>query len=143
GANRLQVNATYGLGSSALDSAPYTLRPDHPQSKRQYTNQSFSTTLGGPLTIPGLYNGGTRTNFNFSYTGNRNGGVYDNFATVPSVALRNGDFSSIATPIINPATGLPFPNNQVPVSASAQALMKYIPEPTLDGTILNYRRTTP
>jgi len=143
GANRLQVSATYGLGSSALDSAPYALRPNQAQSKREYLNQNYSTTLGGPVVIPGIYNGASRTTFNFSYTGSRNGGVFDQYATVPTAELRAGNFSSIATPIINPATGQPFDNNQVPISSAAAALLNYIPEPTLDGTTRNFRRTSP
>jgi hypothetical protein len=141
GANRIQINANYSLGSSLFDAAPKALRASQAAPKRDYLQQSYSTTLGGPVVIPGVYNGATRTTFNFSYSGSKNGSLSDQYSTVPSLALRSGDFSSISTPIINPATGQPFLNNQVPVSAAAAALLKYIPAPTLDGTTRNFRRT--
>jgi trimeric autotransporter adhesin len=36
--------------------------------------------------------------------------------------------------LYNPATGLPFPNNQVPVSAQAAALLNYYPAPNIAAT---------
>jgi Carboxypeptidase regulatory-like domain/TonB dependent receptor len=51
---------------------------------------------------------------------------------VPTAAERNGDFSAISTQLKDPATGLLFPNNQIPVSrfsAPSVALLKTIPLP--------------
>ena len=139
-AGRLQVSATYGLGGSMFDSAPYALRGEAPQ-KRDYLQQSFSTTIGGPVKIPGIYDGTNRTTFNFSYTGGRNSNLFDQYATVPSLAYRAGDFSASPVAIINPATGLPFDNNQIPIgmmSPSALALLRYFPEPNLSGDTRNF-----
>ena len=139
GANRLQASATYNLGSSLFDAAPYALR-DQTQSQPDYTQQTASFTLGGPLKIPGLY-GGSRTTFNFSYSGNRNGNAFDQYATVPSDAIRRGDFSALRTAVVNPTTGQPFPGNQVPVSAAARELLTFIPSANLSGDTRNFHNT--
>ena len=68
------MNASYGMGGSMFDSAPYPLRNEATQ-ERDYLQQSFSTTMGGPVRIPGLYNGTNRTTLNLSYSGGRNEGV--------------------------------------------------------------------
>src|SRR4029079_13529496 len=107
GANRVQASASYSLGSSLFDSAPYALR-NQAQPKPDYTQQTTSFTLGGPLKIPHLYDGSQRTTLNFSYTAGRNGTALNQYATVPTDAMRQGDLSSLSYPIINPATGQPF-----------------------------------
>jgi hypothetical protein len=63
--------------------------------------------------------------------------------TVPTTAQRNGDFSSSSTPVIDPLTRLPFPNNQIPVSRFDPAsvnVLKYLPIPGSDGRLSIPRR---
>ena len=111
---------------------------------RDYLQQSFSTTFGGPVKIPHLYNGTNRTTFNFSYTGGRNNDLFDQYATVPSAAFRAGDFSASSVPMIDPATGLPFQNNRIPqdrISPASLALMQFIPLANLDGDTRNFHLT--
>ena len=143
GANRLQVSATYALGGSMFDAAPYSLRGDQVE-ERNYLQQNSSVTVGGPLRIPGIYNGTGRTTFNFSYSAARNGNLFDQYATVPDAAWRVGDFSASPTPIIDPLTGQPFPGNIIPqgrVSPAAMSLLRYIPEANLTGDSRNFRVT--
>jgi hypothetical protein len=62
-------------------------------------------------------------------------------ATVPTADQRAGNFGSAV--VRDPLTGLPFPNNQIPVSRfdpSSVALLKFIPVPGADGRILIPRR---
>ncbi|MDQ3070959.1 MAG: carboxypeptidase-like regulatory domain-containing protein, partial [Acidobacteriota bacterium] len=94
GAARLQGSATYTLGGSPLNAAPYSLRGET-REEDDYLTQRFGVTLGGPVKIPGLYDGTRRTNFNFSYSGNRADDIFDTYSTVPSDAVRRGDFSSL------------------------------------------------
>jgi carboxypeptidase family protein len=69
--------------------------------------------------------------------------VATNTATVPTAAMRAGDFSELLNPssgfystaqvIRDPLTGQPFPNNVIPtgrLSANGIALMKLYPDPT-------------
>ena len=145
GANRTQVSATYGLGGSMFDSAPYSLSDGAIQKdasqKPNYLQQNFSTTVGGALKIPHIYNGANRTTYNFSYTGSHNNNLVDQYGTVPSEAYRAGDFSASATAIIDPVTGNPFPGNQIPanrLNPASLALLRFIPTANVDSETRNY-----
>jgi len=56
----------------------------------------FGGTLGGPITIPKIYNGHDRTFFFFAYEEYLEGNTYTFNDTVPTAAMRNGDFSAIS-----------------------------------------------
>jgi Carboxypeptidase regulatory-like domain len=70
--------------------------------------------------------------------------------TVPSLAMRSGDFSALATPLLDPATCtvagavrtcVPFEGNRIPTNRIApisQKLLEFYPEPNAPGTALNY-----
>lgn len=75
----------------------------------------FGGSLGGPITIPKIINGHDRLFFFFNYEGTRSHSVSSGFGLYPTPAELNGDFSADPT-IYNPATGQPFPNNQIPTT---------------------------
>src|ERR1039457_3960555 len=109
---------------------------------------SFGGSLGGPLSIPKIYNGHNKTFFFVDYEGNRKRTSQPEQFLVPAAAQRNGNLSDLAapnTPIVDPLTGLPFPNNTIPasrLSASALSLLNsYYPLPntTLGGSGYNYQ----
>ena len=54
-------------------------------------------------------------------------------ANVPEAAFREGNFSSLSTPITDPSTGQPFPGNRIPanrISAPSRVILeRYIPSP--------------
>ncbi|HLX45515.1 MAG TPA: TonB-dependent receptor [Bryobacteraceae bacterium] len=73
--------------------------------------------------------------------------------TVPTAAMRTGDFSASNTTIYDPATGntatgagrTPFPNQQIPLSRISpifQGYMALLPPPTLPGLATNGNYTT-
>ena len=139
--NRISGTTDYGFGGSPLDAAPYQLRRDVASTERPYTRQTFGTTIGGPLKIPGIYDGTQRTAFTLNYNGTRGASVFDQYATVPTAAMRAGDLSSLGGQLVNPATGGAWQNNQIPVDAispQARALLALIPLPNLGGTTRNY-----
>ena len=50
--------------------------------------------------------------------------------TIPTTAMRAGDFSAVTTQLVDPVTRLPFPGNQIPVSRfdpAAVNVMKFMP----------------
>ena len=93
----------------------------------------FGADIGGPLSIPKLYNGKNRTFFFFDYEGLRQvaGQVFN--STVPTIAMKNGDFSAPGlNKIYDPLTHQQFSNNIIPLNRlSAQALFfnQYLPDP--------------
>jgi hypothetical protein len=141
GQSPYQGTATYTFGGSVLDTPPFQVNPNVPATQPHFGQNTFGSTFGGPLKIPGIYkNTNRRTNFQVNYTGNRSNNVFDQYATVPTQAMRNGDFSGSAVQLINPRTGQPFPNNQIPVSQmdpAALYLMGFIPLPNVPGTSNN------
>lgn len=141
-----QGAATYSFGGSALDSPPYQLRPDVPVSQPSFTQNNFGVTIGGPLKLPGLYaDTNRRSSFQANYQGSRSDNVFDRYATVPSAAMRTGDFSASRVALIDPQTGLPFPGNQIPATRmdpAALALLSSIPLPNLSGSSQNYHVST-
>ena len=141
--NRLQGSLFYNLGDSALDAAPYPLNGRH--GKADYLLQRFGFTLGGPLRIPGVYDGSASTSFFMSYLGNHSDNPVDAYSTVPTAAERRGDLSALGGTIVDPGTGLPFPGNVIPASRidpSAQALLGFLPLPNVVGQTQNYRYLT-
>ncbi len=97
------------------------------------------------MRIPGVYKGDRRTSFTASYNGSRGGDLFDQYATVPTESMRGGDFGSLATPVYDPLTGLPFAGNRIPpaaLSASALSLLRFLPLPNLDGTSRNFHYVT-
>ena len=143
--NSVMATTNYSFGGSALDAAPYQLRPDSPTPKQPYSRQNFGFTLGGPLKIPHVYDGSRRTTFIASYTGTRGSSLFDQFATVPSAAMRAGDFSGSPVAVIDPTTGQPFAGNQIPASRinpAAGTLLRYVPLPNVSGEARNFHYTT-
>ena len=141
----------YSAGNSALDASPFPLSGSE-NSKPDYGSNRFGGMVGGPLNIPHLYHGGTKTFFFGGYTGVRNGQPYDVFSHVPTLAERNGDFSQTLytsgpnagqpVQLYSPTTGAPLGSNiQSLISPQAQALLKYIPLPNQPGQ-QNYRFTS-
>jgi hypothetical protein len=136
--NRPHGSVYYSVGDAALDAAPYALT-DSPVEKASYIRQRFGVSLGGPLNIPKIYNGGSKTFFFLNYTGSRGSSPYDAFSFVPTVAERGGDFSGVAgVQLVNPSNGQPIPGNilqnaGLAINPIAQGLLKFIPLPNVTG----------
>lgn len=142
--NRARGQVTYTFSGSPLDAAPYPLS-GRTQSKPAYLQQRIGASVGGPFKIPGLFDAGPRSNIFLNYTANHGSTVFDRYATVPTAAERSGDLSGSAVPILDPATGLPFAENRIPLdrlNPTALALLQYIPLPNQPGSRQNYRYVT-
>ena len=65
-------------------------------TKPPYLNRNeFGGSVGGPVYIPKVYNGRNRTFFFFSWEDIRSFSYTTKFSTVPTEAMRNGDFRGI------------------------------------------------
>jgi hypothetical protein len=99
----------------------------------EYKKNDYGYTIGGPVYIPGQYNANKQKTFFFwseEWRKERVPGQVFN-VPVPSNAERSGDFSDVcpgADCPIDPSTGNPFVNYQVPVTAQGAALLALIPQ---------------
>ncbi|MPY89138.1 MAG: hypothetical protein GEU99_14580 [Luteitalea sp.] len=117
-----------------------------------FTDRRWGGTAGGPVMLPGLYNGRGRTFFIYGYEGinqalPRNNGT----PTVPTEKMRNGDFSELLAlgpeyQIYNPFTRRaveggrfeqdPFPDNIIPpalIDPVAKEILEFFPLPKTAG----------
>jgi outer membrane receptor protein involved in Fe transport len=131
-----------------MDARPYSLTGlELPRA--DYNQARFGANVGGPLNIPKIFNGGNKTFFFVGWSGTRGSSPYDAFSTVPTSAERTGDFSALAAPVYDPATGQQFQFNGQPnvmspsvITPQAQALLNYIPLPNLPGATQNFHYVT-
>ena len=120
---------------------------------------TFGGSLGGPFALPKISRG--KTFFFADFEANRRRFTTDLFLFVPTNAMRQGNFSALSTPLMNPFTGKPYAGNIIP-SGSACAnsqdcinpvaislLNNYLPAPNINvsaanfGSAANYLQQTP
>lgn len=150
----------YGIGDSALNAAPYALVGE-PATNPSYQQNSFGGSIGGPLNIPKIYHGGTKTFFFANYNGRRGENPFEDFSTVPTLLERQGNFSQttyrtqsgqqgglvqLLIPTTSTCSSPPSgPTNSIPancISPVAQNLLAFIPQPNLPGAFQNFEFIT-
>jgi hypothetical protein len=129
--------------NSALDARPYSLSGLE-TPKAFYNRITGAFTLGGPIKIPHLLPHGPI--FFVAYQWTRDHVAATESGLVPTPEERMGNLAGLLNPlgqpvvVFNPATGLPFPGNVVPVSPQAQALLQLYPLPNIVGdSLYNYQ----
>src|SRR5690349_11024630 len=97
------------------------------QQKPPYRQNQYGVTFGGPVRLP-FFNGKDNTWFQAYWEGFRSVQSLSYFASVPTAAMRQGDFSGISAQIFNPSTSRtdptnpaniirdPFPGNIIPTN---------------------------
>lgn len=153
GTNEYHGNVWEFLRNTKLDARNF-FDPARPNFKQ---NQ-FGGTFGGPVRLP-HYKGRDRTFFFGYYEGFRYVRSANNIGTVPTPAMRSGDFSDPSLPRIydiattSASASTPggyvrdvFPGNRVPqnrLNKDAQDLLQQVyPLPNLPGISRNYINTT-
>jgi hypothetical protein len=105
---------------------------------------NYGFTIGGPITIPKLYNGRDRTFGHYSQEWYKQNNLDTDVSTVPTALEKTGNFSDFVDgktgaliPIFDPLTGLQFPGNVIPqsrFSPTSANLIQYIPNPDRPGS---------
>jgi hypothetical protein len=144
--------------NAALNAEPFALHGQSQQQPASGTNRFGVTLMTAPY-LPHFTKPSGKDTIFFTVSGSRSSNPLDEYATVPTEAEREGDFSAAGLPVIyNPATGQPFAGNIIPggvsgsIAAAANALLcpttsltpctPYIPYPNLPGTTQNYHLLT-
>jgi hypothetical protein len=145
------TNTLHGVGYEFfrrkwLDSNSFLLNARSAAKTDHYLDQ-YGFSVDGPVLIPGLYNGKNKTFFLFAGERYREGTPAPLFGTVPTEAMRNGDFSNYRDAagnlikIYDPNTGRlengvwvrdQFPGNIIPanrINPVAKQIMSYYPLP--------------
>jgi hypothetical protein len=98
---------------------------------------TFGGSLGGPVILPKLRSLKASTFFFADFEANRRRFSTPLFLFVPTNTMRKGDFSALSTPLMDPFTGKPYPNNQIP-SGSACANSQDCINPVATSLLNNY-----
>ena len=129
--------------NSALNARPYSLSGIE-AAKPAFNDFTGVATLQGPIKIPHLLPRGP--NFFISYQWTRNSSSQNLTGLVPTQAEESGNLAGLVNAlgqpvtVYNPATGIPYSNNQVPVSPQAKALLQLYPLPNIaDVSDYNYQ----
>ena len=89
------------------------------KSKPDFKRSDFGGTVGGPIVA-------NHTFFFFNYEGSRQTLNATRAGTLPTTAMKAGDFSALGKTITDPATGLPFPGNKIPSSRFSPQAVKFL-----------------
>jgi carboxypeptidase family protein len=136
GGNRVAGSALEFVRNNAFDAHNYFDDPTKPVPT--LSQNQFGVNIGGPIRRDQSF-------FFFSYEGQRIRRAQTQTFSVPTDALRNGDFSGLPVlcdPLTRAAGGActPFTGNQIPsrrLSPVAKALLAKVPLPTSGGLVQN------
>ncbi|MCC6860774.1 MAG: TonB-dependent receptor [Bryobacterales bacterium] len=152
-----QINAVMKSGTNAFHGSVWEyLRNDTLDANNFFNNRAgrerppfrrnqFGVSGGGPFYLP-KYNARNRTFIFGAYEGTRVRKGITQITTVPTPAMRAGDFRGAGT-VRDPLTGDPFPNNVIPADRQSRitrtVLERYVPEPNRPGSVDNWISTDP
>ena len=175
--NDLDANTYFNKGHLSVCLQSATTSAAISSCQALYTRPSdkqndYGINLGGPVVIPHLYNGHDRTFFFYSWEQFIQHAGTSTTSTVPTTAMRGGDFSALLTTTVlatNPCDGTPiysgqifdpatettvngvrcrtaFAGNIIPASritGVGKNYLTYYPLPTATGTFNNYTINNP
>ncbi len=145
GGDQFHGSAFEYLQNDALDAAVW-----NSGDKPHKAYNTFGGSLGGPLQLPKLSHGEAKTFFFADFEANRRRFSTPLFLFVPTSAMRQGDFSALSTPLLDPFTGKPYPGNKIPSGSQCtnsrdcinpvalSLLSNYLPAPNVNVTAANF-----
>jgi hypothetical protein len=137
GASTYRGTTFYDFNSDALNALTYNqtlsgVQRGDPNSETH--EHRWGGSLGGPLFARKLF-------FYANYEGSNNKAIFGGGrATVPTAAMRNGDFRGTAIAPVDPLTGQPFPDRVIPtnrIDPAARAIMDFFYPLPNQGTMAN------
>jgi hypothetical protein len=128
----------------AFDARPYAFNAAQAAApKAPFKWDQYGYTAGGPMWKNKLF-------FMSNFEGYKDRKQFQNNFTVPTAAMRAGDFSALTTPLLDPTqctvagstrTCAAFAGNRIPtnrIHPTSLKLLEFYPEPNAEGDINNY-----
>jgi hypothetical protein len=150
------INAVTRSGTNTFHGSAYEYFRNSAMDARNFFSPTVTPlkqnewgfTVGGPVILP-HYTKRNKTFFFYNEDWRRRSNPSVSITATPTAAMRSGDFSAEAArlglPILDPASGKPFPNNQIPSNRvdpnAALLLSTYFPLPNYtspNGGLQNY-----
>src|SRR5438876_5284615 len=145
GTNQFHGTVFEFLCNDKLDAKQYAFAGERPKDPFKWNQYGFA--LGGPVWLPKIYKGTDRLFFMSNYEGYKERRLTRQLFTVPSVKMRNGDFSEVSTPIYDPLNRTQqFSGNVIPrdrFHPTSVKLLDFYPAPNLNPGLVpfNYEGT--
>ena len=98
------------IAANAAGRPVYAVDPVTKENLGGHKLDQYGIFLGGPLTIPKVYNAKDKTFFSFTFENYRESSPSPGLGSVPTVAERSGDFSATGVNIYDPLTTRLNPN---------------------------------
>ncbi|MCI0704822.1 MAG: hypothetical protein L0241_27505, partial [Planctomycetia bacterium] len=144
------TNDLHGMGWDYYSTPWFRARDPFAPARGTGVTHQPGGSVGGPVVLPGIYNGRNKSFFFFSLETSRGSAIQQLLnPTVPLPAWRAGDFSALApnTVVRDPNGNAPFSGNRIPASrinpVSQKIQDRFYPLPNFgDPTVLapqNYR----
>ncbi len=135
GTNQLRGDLFWYHQNRAFDATAYGS-----QEKPQKIGNDYGISAGGPVMIPRLYDGRNKSFFYSTFEGFQfpRGETIQN--TVPTDAMRGGDFSQEGYTVHDPA-GNPYPGDKIPsnlINPVSAAFLKLYPSPNAGDTTVQH-----
>lgn len=146
GTNQLHGSLFYNVRSQALNANTWANNAAGRARAKERFNEAGGT-VGGPFSVPWLYDGRNKTFFHVTYVKDaRASSVSPTTISTPTRLMKQGDFRELRNLIYDPvstsgsARAL-FPENRIPLSRFSRIssqILPLIPDPTLPGLLNNY-----
>jgi len=137
GGNQFHGSLFEFVRNDKLDAKNYAFTSARPPKDPFKWNQ-FGFTLGGPVMIPKLFDGKNKLFFMSNYEWFRQRRNVQAVYSLPSAAMRGGDFNQLADGIFDPATRSTFTENGVTYTRAVQFAGNRIPTSRLDPISLKF-----
>jgi outer membrane receptor protein involved in Fe transport len=128
GTNQLHGSAFGFTRNDNLDARNFFDR-----TKPEFRRHQYGGTVGGAIVKDKLF-------YFAGFQGQRQYQFQSTAPSVPRPEMFNGDLSGLSAIAIDPQTGLPFPNNQIPanrISDITRAMARFWPVPERSGVVQN------
>ncbi|HEY4046386.1 MAG TPA: TonB-dependent receptor [Acidobacteriaceae bacterium] len=130
------TNSLHGAGFWYFQNSGFDARPFGSIVKPKKVGNDFGGSIGGPVVIPGLYNGHNKTFFFGTYEGFEYPQAKTVHWLVPTDLMKQGNFGQEPGKLTNPFTSGGYQNNTLPgINPAAQAFLKLFPSPNYGSNL--------